>query len=330
MARGSQFIRQWKLLSILSARRFGSTLEDLAEELGYHARTVRRDIEVLASVGFPLARKRDPTTRQVKIGLPEPYRAPNIPFTLAEVLSFYFSSNLLRNLRGTPMKEGIDTALLKIEKILPVHFLDYASRAENALLVKNGPLKDYKGHVETLSRLHDAIADRKKVVVRYRAYGQDQTDRHVYHPYGVTFADGSLYIIGHSELRQARRIFLLERIHGISVTVERFEHPPDFDLDEYLAEGFGISHEDRVYDVRIEFEKYEAQFIREREWHPTQKLADLPKGRVLLTMKVTGLADVLRWVLSFGAGARALSPPELVKGVSENVRGAARTYKHQT
>ncbi len=43
MARGSQFLRQWKILSLLSARRYGISLEELAQELEYHPRTIRRE-----------------------------------------------------------------------------------------------------------------------------------------------------------------------------------------------------------------------------------------------------------------------------------------------
>lgn len=326
MARGSQFIRQWTVLSILSARRFGCTLKELAEELECHARTVRRDVEVLETGGFPVERERDPATREVRIRLPQQYRAPNIPFTLTEVLSFYFARNVLDALRGTPMKEGLDTALRKIERTLPVHVLDHVTLSTNALLSKPGPTKDYRGHVEALLKVQQAVADRRKLQIHYRAYGRPKAEAHVFRPYCVTHCDGSLYVIGHSELRGAMRTLLLDRMERVGLLDERFEVPEDFDAEEHLAEGFGIWREDETHEVRIEFAKAEAQFIKERQWHPTQRIEELKDGRLILTMRVSGLLPVVRWVLSYGDGARALAPPALVEQIAQQLRNAAEQY----
>lgn len=324
--RGQQFLRQWKLLAILSARRFGSTLEELGEELGYHHRTVRRDLEVLEVAGFLLERERDPVTRQVKVKLPRLAKIPNIPFTLMEILSIYFASNVLKSLKGTPMKEGIDTALQKIEKTLPVHALEYVSSAENSLLAKPGPLKDYRKHVESITKLQQAVAERRKIRVSYRAYGWDKSVHYIYHPYGMTFTNGSIYVVGHSEPRKATRTLLLDRIERIDLREEKFDLPEDFDLEDHLGESFGIYHEEKTYRVKIEFSKDEAQGILEREWHPTQKIRRLKDGRVILSMNVAGLPQVLRWVLSYGSGARVLAPDELVRWAAADLWAAAQTY----
>lgn len=294
MARGSQFIRQWELLSILGARRFGCTLEELADDLEHHPRTIRRDVEVLEAAGFPIERHRDAATREVKLRVPERYRAPSIPFTLMEVLSFYFSANLLKSLKGTPMKEGLDTALAKIERTLPVHVLEYVSNAENAFLAKAGPRKDYRAHVETLRKIHEAVAARRKLDVAYRAYEREKAEDHVYRPYGVMFAEGSLYVLGYSELRGAMRTLLLDRIEGVRLLDDTFQAPADFDAEEYLEESFGVWREDKTHEVKIEFAREEAQFIKEREWHPTQRIEQLRDGRVVLSMRVAGLGNASR------------------------------------
>lgn len=325
--RGSQFLRQWNLLSLLGARRFGCTFEELAGELKYHPRTIRRDAEVLEGAGFPIERVRDPATREVRLKLPQQVRTPNIPFTLMELLSFYFASSMLKSLRGTPMKEGLDTALRKIEKTLPIHVLDHVAGAQNGLLARPGPLKDYRAHVDTLGKVQQAVSERRKLRVSYRAYGRPKAEEHVYRPYCLTFTDGSLYVIGYSELRQAMRTLLLERIERATLLEERFGVPADFDAEDYLEQSFGIWREDATREVKIEFSRGEAQFIREREWHPTQRLQELKDGRVILTMKVAGLVDVCRWALSYGKGARVLAPAELARQVERQLREGARQYE---
>lgn len=327
MARGSQFIRQWKVLTILTARRYGSTLAELAAEAGVHARTLRRDVEVLEEAGFLLERERDRATGQVKIRLPGNVRAPGIAFNLMEVLAIYFARNLLAVLGGTPMKEGIDTALAKIEATLPVQGLDHVFRARNALAAKRGPCVGYAAHVETIRKVQQAVAERRKVELVYRAYGRSEPARHVVRPYGMPYHDGALYVVGESEQRQAIRVFRVDRIERAALREGRFEVPEKFDLEEFLGEGFGVCHEDRMYDVRIEFGPRNAPWIREREWHPSQRIEEVKGGGLILNMRVAGLQDVLWWVLSFGSGARVLGPGELMERVREEVEGISNAYR---
>jgi hypothetical protein len=47
-------------------------------------------------------------------------------------------------------------------------------------------------------------------------------------------------------------------------------------------------------------------------------------------MKVAGLPEVARWVLSHGSGAKALAPRELVDLVAGDLRVAGRHYSTKT
>ncbi len=58
MPRGDQLIRQWKIMQIINASKYGKSIADLAEELECNLRTVYRDIEVLQCAGFPLYNER--------------------------------------------------------------------------------------------------------------------------------------------------------------------------------------------------------------------------------------------------------------------------------
>ena len=60
--------------------------------------------------------------------------------------------------------------------------------------------------------------------------------------------------------------------------------------------------------VRVAFAKGVAPYIRERLWHPTQKLRDLPDGRLELTLQVADTQEVRRWILGWGAQAEVIHP----------------------
>ena len=58
-------------------------------------------------------------------------------------------------------------------------------------------------------------------------------------------------------------------------------------------------------------------YIREKKWHPTQQQRDLENGGVELTMHLTSLSEVQRWVMNWCGNAQVISPPELAKSVRE-------------
>src|SRR5262249_4142298 len=74
--------------------------------------------------------------------------------------------------------------------------------------------------------------------------------------------------------------------------------------------AWGILRGDLV-TVRVVFARNLAPYINERVWHPSQKLRQLPDGRVEMTLLVADTLEVRRWILGFGVEAEVLSPEAL-------------------
>jgi proteasome accessory factor B len=289
-------------------------------------RTVYRDIDVLRAAGFAV----DKETRDdghVRYLIPPGARTPPVPFTTAELLALYFSQGLLKPLDGTPFKAGIASALAKIERTLPVHALDFVGASNQALVVKPGALKNYAAHARAIEDLLTASRERRKVELTYHALHAGEAAVHRFHPYCSALHNGSFYWIGYSELRKGMRTLLLDRIRRVKPLDERFEVPESFDPEAFLEESFGITHEGHTEEVRIEFAPTAARPVRERTWHPTQKIRELKDGSIELAMDTAGLEEVYRWVLSFGPEARVLAPPALADRVRKAHADAARRYE---
>lgn len=325
--RGGQFVRQWSLLKALEARRTGGmTIEDLCGTLEANRRTVYRDLDVLRAAGFAV----DKETREdgrVYYLIPQGARTPTIPFTATELLALYFSQGLLKPLEGTPFKQGIASALEKIERTLPVHALDFVGASNQALVLKATAFKDYAAHARKMDDLLRASRERRKVELSYHALHSGEVSIHRFHPYCSTLHNSSFYWIGHSELRGAMRTLLLDRIRHVKVLEEAFHVPETFDPETFLEESFGITHEGRTEEVRIAFAAGAARPVQERTWHPSQRIEKRPDGSIVLTMNTAGLEEVYRWVLSYGAEAKVLAPLALADRVKRAHEDAARRYR---
>ena len=55
--------------------------------------------------------------------------------------------------------------------------------------------------------------------------------------------------------------------------------------------------------------------MREREWHKSQVITDLPDGKVRVTLNVCNDYALRAWILGFGANVRVVSPSELVDDI---------------
>ena len=78
--------------------------------------------------------------------------------------------------------------------------------------------------------------------------------------------------------------------------------------------------------IQLRFHPRPAPYIRERSWHPSQRLKDRADGSVVLTIDVCDDYTLRSWILSFGRGARVLAPAHLVEWVTEELAEAGRQY----
>lgn len=106
-------------------------------------------------------------------------------------------------------------------------------------------------------------------------------------------------------------MFALDRITDLRLTDERFTPDPDFDINIYLGDSLALERGGELEEVRIRFDPFQARYIRERQWHPSQEIEEHPDSSLTLTLRVRGLGEVKRWVMSFGSRAEVLAPDRL-------------------
>jgi predicted DNA-binding transcriptional regulator YafY len=106
---------------------------------------------------------------------------------------------------------------------------------------------------------------------------------------------------------------------------ERFVRPKDFNPDEYLGRSLGVMKGDQDYEVVIEFDSYGTDLVRARKWNGG-KFKELADGRSELRLRLSGLEEIERTVLSWGTHARVVAPPELVERIKRMAREIGSKY----
>jgi proteasome accessory factor B len=126
--------------------------------------------------------------------------------------------------------------------------------------------------------------------------------------------------------RGALRTFALPRIGTVTELKVKFPRPEDFSPEKFFASALGVLGGDGDHRVVIRFDATVAERVREREWHESQEMKELPGGRLELRLHLGALMEVEQWVLGWGAAAEVLGPSELRASVRQTVAALARLY----
>lgn len=275
---------------------------EIATQLEVNRRTVRRYITMLQDLGIPIEATRGPFGGyRLRPGFKLP------PLMLSDDEALAVTLSLIAAQRQGISVEPATTAgaLAKIERVLPdplrerlqalrdtVTFASTAdvAPANNAILI----------------RLSLAIQRSERVQLCYQS-GAAATERRL-DPYGVVFHWGRWYLAAWCHLREAMRVFRLDKILSLDVVPETFVRPAGFDSLRFVTESLAMSPWGWEVEVLLETTLDRV----ERHMPPGWAMLEEVEGGVVLR----GQYDPLDWIavqlLHFDCPFIVHKPAELV------------------
>jgi len=325
MARSDQIVRQWYLLRRIESPQ-GANLLELAEavppDYSKHPRTLRRDLEAL-ELFFPIFTDR--IDGQTRWRFSDGYRnLPALSFSPSELMALIFSRDLLKPLEGTQIHMSLEAAFNKAAAILPPEGMAHVRRMQRYFSVSLRPHKNYREHKKTIEQLSLALAQKRSVQMRYYSASRDATRRREVDPYRLWYAAGALYLVGYCHQRRDVRLFAVDRIRSLTITDHPWQMPLGFDLDSYVKEALVVMR-GKPLEVELLFDRKTAAWVKDRLWHPSQRLRHLKGGRLQMKLHVADTRELLGWILSFGAGVQIVSPQSLRGKVRDEARKLLET-----
>ncbi len=325
MARGDGLFRQWELIKVLQAHRFGVSTDEIAARLECNKRTVQRDLGVLQDI-FPISyEQRDRGKRFWKMAY-NTIESEELQLTMTEMLSLFLSQQLLLPLSGTQFGDGLQTALQKIRALLPARALTYFDGLDESFFIKNLANHDYSGQDKEIRIINEAILNQKTVKVIYRSASKGREVISEFHPYGMVLLHASLYCIGYLACYDEVRTLKVARIKGLTRLDKTFNKPLDFSLAGHFQGAFGVFQAKKKQKIRVEFTGWAATNVREMQWHPTQKIVKDAGDKVVATFDLGNTVEFKRWVLGFGLHARIISPKALAEDLRDEIQSMAKNY----
>lgn len=215
-----------RLLTILELlQSYGSISGiELASKLEVDDRSVRRYVTALRDMGIPVESEKG---RYGSYSLRPGYRMPPLMFNDAETLAISLGLMAVRKL-GLASTPGVESALAKIQRVLPDELRDRVRAVQEALTLD---MPTYEAvRPETIALLSLAAYQHWRAWIVYQGGGTSPRTERKIDVYGLVYHAGGWYAVCYCHLRQDRRTFRLDRIEEVQLLDEDFD-PPDEDFD---------------------------------------------------------------------------------------------------
>jgi predicted DNA-binding transcriptional regulator YafY len=274
---------------------------ELAARLEVDVRTVRRYITTLQDMGIPVEAE---IGRYGGYALRPGFKLPPLMFSDDEVLMLVVGLMMARSSGLSGAHLSVETALAKIERVLPFALRERL-RALQATMLVDRDGSEALAESGVVSLLSLASQQHRQVHLRYNSDG-DITER-MYDPYSVIQYDGRWYVVGYCHLRRALRTFRLDRVDSVALLDTAFNPPPDFDALGYMLDSFQAIPDRWDIEVLLETSLDEARCRLPRE------LASLEQQGEFVRMRTSmpDLDAMARRLVALGCPMTIVGPPEL-------------------
>ncbi|NUT49123.1 MAG: WYL domain-containing protein [Saccharothrix sp.] len=298
--------RLLRLLSLLQTRRDWSGA-DLAERLEVTSRTVRRDIDRLRGLGYPVLATAGTAGYRLGPGADLP------PLLLDDDEAVAVAMGLRTAVGGsiTGIEETSVRALAKLEQVLPSRL----RHRINALTSVTVPMTDAGPTADpgTLTAVAAACRDSLRLRFDYRTHDGTAGVRTT-EPHRLVHSGRRWYLVGWDIDRRDWRTYRVDRLVPRTPTGPRFtpRTPPDPDLGGYTSRAISTS----AYRYRARFTLYvSAEVAAERIAPTTGALEPVDEHSCTLRAGSDSLDELAIHVTTKGFDFRVHEPPELVEHV---------------
>lgn len=285
----------------------------LSTELEVSTKSIYRDIEFMRDrMGLPIEFDR------IKNGYYYTESVENFPaiqITEGEYFALLVAEKALQQYRGTSFEKPLLSAFKKMASALPETISLNISDWEEAISfqLRQTPVMNLK----IFEQIASAVASKNELEILYKKPGQSAPETRVIEPYHLANINGEWFLFAYDKMREDIRTFVPSRIQSVKPTGKIFEKKIRFSLEKFLRDSFGVHSGSGNFSIVIRFNEKVADYVREKKWHKSQQLIELPDGSIEMRLTLSSLVEIQRWILSWGGNAIVLEPPELVQSVKE-------------
>ena len=310
--------RVLQLLGLLQARRVW-TGEELAQRLSVTPRSVRRDVERLRELGYPVAASK---------GHGGGYRLgagaalPPLLLDPDEAVAMAVSLRLAAGGSVAGVGESALRALSKLDQVMPARLRSQVAAVHDATVMLAPEATDSLVDPDTLMTLARACRDHEHLVVDYTDRSGKSTQRRL-EPYQLVTTGRRWYLLAHDRDRTDWRSLRLDRMSTVRAMGSTFVPRPAPDAREYIRHSINTAPYRYVARVRYQL----AASVVAQHFSPQSATVE-PDGAdaCVLTAGGDDPETLVLYLARVGDAFEVLEPPEVrdaALAVGQRLRRAA-------
>ncbi len=300
----------------------------LAKEMGVTQRSIYRDLKALEATKVPLVF--DTATDGYRVA--GDFFLPPVHLTGDEALALSLLCEHIAGKDQIGMMRPAWKAMAKVRSLLPAELRSELEALAGAVTIQTAQSAQSDAYADVYEKVRLALAKRVSLECRYEsldrtgASGKGAAETFLFNPYGLVFSVRSWYAVGYHAGRKEVRSLKLSRFGMARLTDKPYTIPKDFALEDVRGNAWQMVRGKKDYDVEIDFDAAFGQNIVDTQWHPTQEIEEHDDGRITFRCTVSGLDEIVWWVLARGPHCRVIRPRELAERVRELAGQTAGMY----
>ena len=241
------------------------------------------------------------------------------PLTQTEAEQIKRAISILQRFEGAPEFEWVN----ELGPMLTTEFGLSQSDKKNMSFESN---IDYSGYDKILP-LFNAIENRRVLEISYHPFNKGKY-KLILHPYHLKQYNNRWFVFGFNDKYKVPTWNLaLDRIEEIVETNNEYL-PTEIDWEEHFYDIIGVTRPDdgRIEEIELLFTKEQANYIKTKPLHGTQRAKQIDTGELLVKLKLIPNYELEMLLLAFGEKVKVISPRYLESRIKERLNTALKQY----
>lgn len=253
----------------------------------------------------------------------EMYELPGLWFNASELHALLSVQQLLANVQPGLLDSHLGPLQARIDGLLKLHHSGGAE-VPNRIRILQAAGRPAGPYFQDVA---GAIAQRRRLRLRYYNRGSDSTCEREVSPQGLTHYRDTWYLDAWCHLREGLRTFALDAIEEARVVDTAASEIPQEQLLENVGSAYGIFSGTPGATAVLRFTPERARWVANERWHENQHAQFLDDGRYELRVPYSNPAELIMDILKYGPDVEVIGPDTLRKSVAERLKWAAELYQ---
>lgn len=304
------------------------SLDELcAQHPKFTKRTIYRDLEVIRS--FFTDGLQSNSRGQMHLIPSKVFFVQPLDLTNVEAISLYFLCQLAQNYRS-PISylDPVQTAFQKLRSLSQALYVQTQNDDHLEYIhLEMAPISP-QANRSVFSELLLAHEKRNAVNIEYDSICEGEVIGTRLEPYHLHFTRRAWYVTGKSGFHHGVRTFHLERIRSLKVIPDStFVIPIGWSYENYRGNAWNMIRGSEDLEVILLFSPLVARNVASVRWHKNQLTERQADGTLLFRVHVSGISEIIWWILGYGDQVEVLSPPFLRQAVRDKIRAMSMIYE---